>query len=55
VKYPLKPQFAYNQYTRDFFADNPWKTRQDGIKCWNTKKTKIPNPKYERTDLSFLL
>ncbi|MDR0860714.1 MAG: DUF6434 domain-containing protein [Candidatus Peribacteria bacterium] len=23
VKYPLKPQFAYNQYTRDFFADNP--------------------------------
>ncbi|MDR2541521.1 MAG: DUF6434 domain-containing protein [Candidatus Peribacteria bacterium] len=23
VKYPIGKQFAYNQYTRDFFADNP--------------------------------
>lgn len=42
VKYPIKSQFAYNQYMRDFFTDNPWKTMQECITCWNTKKYKFP-------------
>jgi hypothetical protein len=47
-------QFEYNQYTRDFFADNPKLSREDCIKCWNYKKQQIGSHKYEKEDLKIL-
>jgi hypothetical protein len=47
-------QFEYNQYTRDFFADNPKLSREDCIKCWNYKKQQIGKHKYEKEDLKIL-
>jgi hypothetical protein len=44
-------QFEYNQYTRDFFADNPMLTKEDCIKCWNYAKQKIGKHVYEKEDL----
>jgi SAP domain-containing new25/Domain of unknown function (DUF6434) len=39
----IAPQFEYNQFTRDFFADpdNKGKTRVDAIEAWNEIK-KLP-------------
>src|SRR5215469_753465 len=36
-KVSIGKQFEYNQYTRDFFEDNPNLSREDCIKCWNYK------------------
>ncbi len=47
-------QFEYNQYTRDFFKDNPKLSKEDCIKCWNYKKQQIGNHKYEKEDLKIL-
>ena len=47
-------QFEYNQYTRDFFADNPKLSRDDCIKCWNYKKKQIGKHVYQKTDLEIL-
>lgn len=47
-------QFEYNQYTRDFFADNPKRSKEDCIKCWNYKKLQIGNHTYEKSDLTIL-
>ena len=47
-------QFEYNQYTRDFFKDNPKLTREECIKCWNYKKKQIGIHKYEKEDLKIL-
>jgi hypothetical protein len=44
-------QFEYNQYTRDFFVDNPRLSKDDCIKCWNYKKMQIGNHSYEKKDL----
>lgn len=37
----IAPQFEYNQFTRDFFADpdNKGKTRADAITAWNLTKS----------------
>jgi len=42
-KKKIAPQFEYNQFTRDFFADskNKGKSRQDAIDAWNNLK-KLP-------------
>lgn len=42
-KRKVAPQFEYNQFTRDFFADpkNNGKGRKEAIEAWNTIK-KIP-------------
>ena len=42
-KKTIAPQFEYNQFTRDYFADpnNQGKTRQDAIDAWNDIK-KLP-------------
>jgi len=32
-KYEIGKQFKYNQYTRDFFINNPTLSRADCIKC----------------------
>ncbi len=39
----IAPQFEYNQFTRDFFADpnNKGKSREEAIKAWNMIK-KLP-------------
>jgi hypothetical protein len=39
----IGPQFEYNRFTRDYFADpkNKGKNREDAIKAWNTLK-KLP-------------
>jgi hypothetical protein len=47
-------QFEYNQYTRDFFENNPGLTIKDCIKCWNYKKRIKGNHKYEKSDLDIL-
>ena len=47
----IDPQFKYNTYFRDFFADNPNATRKEAIACWNYKKQQLGNHKYEKSDL----
>lgn len=42
----------YNQYMRDFFADNPDKTIKDARKFWLLKRSLPGSNKYERTDLN---
>jgi len=53
-KFEIGKQFKYNQYTRDFFEDNPQLSRTDCIKCWNYKKQQIGEHKYEKEDLIVL-
>jgi Domain of unknown function (DUF6434)/SAP domain-containing new25 len=49
-KIPLHNQ--YNQYIRDFFADNPGKTMEEARRFWNLKKQlPIGRHQYERSDL----
>ena len=50
----IAPQFEYNTYLRDFLADNPDKTREDGIRLWNVKKRQRGHNRYEQADLNFL-
>ncbi|MCL2039644.1 MAG: SAP domain-containing protein [Bacteroidetes bacterium] len=50
-KFEIGKQFKYNQYTRDFFNNNPKLSMTDCIKCWNYKKKQTGNHKYEKTDL----
>lgn len=53
-KYSIGKQFEYNQYTRDFFTNNPERSREDCIKCWKFKKSKSGNHMYEKSDLDIL-
>ena len=53
-KFPIAGQFEYNQYTRDFFADNPTLNRQDAVACWKYKKSLPGSNKYEKSDLQAL-
>jgi len=53
-KYKIASQFEYNQYTRDFFMDNPSKNRNDAIVCWKYKKGLPGSNKYEFSDLKAL-
>jgi len=41
----------YNQYTRDFLADNPDKSIQDARKYWKLKRSKPGKLKYSKSDL----
>lgn len=45
------PQFEYNQYIRDFFADNEGASLEDAILCWKYKKSQPGSHRYERADL----
>ncbi|KAB8135783.1 cytoplasmic protein [Gracilibacillus oryzae] len=49
-KKEIAPQFEYNQFIRDFFADpeNKGKTREEAIKAWNIVKKQPGSNKYER-------
>jgi hypothetical protein len=37
-KYPIWPQFKYNQFMRDFFLQNPNATRQQCLDAWKSNK-----------------
>ncbi len=50
----IKPQFEYNQYVRDFFADNKGATLKDAIRCWRWKKIQPGTHRYENTDKDIL-
>jgi hypothetical protein len=53
-KIEIGKQYEYNQYTRDFFDDNPGLSREDCIKCWNYKKAQKGKHKYKKEDLKIL-
>ena len=53
-KTKIDKQFQYNQYIRDFFADNDDKTLKDAIKCWKYKKSIKGHNRYEESDLEAL-
>ena len=50
----IGPQFEYNTYIRDFFADNAGKSLADAIRCWKYKKKLPGHNRYEKSDLSAL-
>lgn len=47
-------QFEYNQYIRNFFAENPGRTLQEAILCWKYKKSLQGHNRYEKSDLAAL-
>lgn len=51
---PIDRQFEYNAYIRAFFADNPGKTLQQAIRCWQYKKALAGTHAYEPADLQAL-
>ena len=51
----IDKQFQYNQYVRDFFADNKDKSLEDAIRCWNYKKSVKGTNRYEKSDLQVLV
>jgi hypothetical protein len=53
-KNKIGKQFEYNQYTRDFFENNPNLSREDCIKCWNYRKKEFGDHKYTEEDLKIL-
>ncbi|HWI49606.1 MAG TPA: DUF6434 domain-containing protein [Rummeliibacillus sp.] len=48
-KKKIAPQFEYNQFIRDFFADpkNQGKSREEAIEAWNNVKKRPGSNKYE--------
>lgn len=44
----------YNQYIRDFFADNTGKTFKQAVSCWNEKKKQPGYRIYSKDDLKYL-
>ncbi|RUT00143.1 hypothetical protein DSM106972_075910 [Dulcicalothrix desertica PCC 7102] len=48
----IAPQFEYNQFTRDFFADlnNQGKNREEAIEAWNQIKKLPGSNKYKSND-----
>ena len=53
-KTSIDPQFEYNTYIREFFANNKDKTLEDAILCWKYKKTLPGHHHYEDEDLHIL-
>ncbi|MBF9017078.1 hypothetical protein HNV09_015755 [Oceanispirochaeta sp. M2] len=53
-KTEISSQFQYNQYTRDFYNENPNAKREDVIKCWKYKRSLSGHNKYEEGDLVVL-
>lgn len=53
-KNEIGSQFKYNQYTRDFFEDNPDLKKEQCIVCWKHKKNQPGLHKYEKCDLDVL-
>ena len=53
-KAKIAPQFEYNKYFRDYFADNPNGSRRIAIQLWNLKKNQRGPNNYEKSDLGLL-
>jgi hypothetical protein len=53
-KFEIGKQFKYNQYTRDFFTNNPKLSKADCIRCWSYKKKQLGKHIYEKEDLIVL-
>lgn len=51
-KYSIAPQFEYNQFIRDFYADsnNQGKSREEAIAAWNDIKKRPGSNKYRVND-----
>lgn len=47
-------QFEYNAYIRAFFADNPGRSLDEAIRCWNRRKGMRGPRQYEKSDLACL-
>jgi len=51
----IGPQFEYNRYVRDFFADNRGQYElQEAVMCWKYKRDLPGHNRYERADLKAL-
>jgi len=50
----IAPQFEYNNYLRDFLADNPNLRREVGINLWKIKKSLRGDNKYSKEDLNLI-
>lgn len=52
IRPEIAPQFEYNQFTRDFFADplNRGKTRRDCIEAWRRTRARRGENKYRLED-----
>jgi len=53
-KPPIQKSCEYNQYTRDFFTNNPDRKRDEAIACWTHKKSLPGSNKYSKNDLKIL-
>jgi hypothetical protein len=53
-KFEIGSQFEYNKYTRDFFAANSDRTKEECIRCWNYKKGVPGSHSYNNSDLKVL-
>lgn len=54
-KNTIAPQFEYNRYMRDFFADNPGVGRAKAIHCWKMKCDTPGIKAYERSDRQWIV
>jgi hypothetical protein len=54
-KNTIAPQFEYNRYMRDFFADNPGVGRAKAIHCWKMKRDTPGIKAYERSDRQWIV
>jgi hypothetical protein len=54
-KNTIAPQFEYNRYMRDFFADNPGVGRAKAIECWKMKRDTPGIKAYERSDRQWIV
>jgi Domain of unknown function (DUF6434)/SAP domain-containing new25 len=54
-KTALPASYLYNQYLRDFFADNPDKSIMEARRCWELKRAlKADSFRYEKSDLDLV-
>ncbi|MCQ2071393.1 MAG: SAP domain-containing protein [archaeon] len=47
----IGPQFEYNTYIRDFFADNSGRSLEEAIVCWRYRRSLQGPHRYQREDL----
>jgi Domain of unknown function (DUF6434)/SAP domain-containing new25 len=53
-KTKIRPHNQYNQFTRDFFDDNPWQTLAECRRLWKLKREHNSPMVYRRDDLKLL-
>ncbi|MCQ2071428.1 MAG: SAP domain-containing protein [archaeon] len=50
----IGPQFEYQTYTGDFFADNPGRSLEEATVCWRYRRSLQGTHRYQREDLAAL-